>query len=453
MFVKNFVIPITQFRYGNSDELDLESICQFMSMGYFLGDTTYFRGLKQILPATEFELQGEKVINSKEYFSWHYNPKYRPFDEIYEEFVSILENSVKNASENVVIPISGGLDSRTLLVAALKLKKNIKGYSYHFQDGWNESKYGKTMSRKFGFDFKSFEVQEGGLWNYLDDLSIRNQCYSEFTHPRQFAFYEELKNKFSGTFLLGHGGDLFFDHMNVSENLLLGEQHAEIFNRMVKPSGYSLGNELWKQWGLSGSFHDYLTDQIFHAYNSIQIQNVNAHFRAFKSKFYVPRWTCTNLEIFNDFGPVKLPYFEDEMCKFICNVPEKILAGRKLQIEYIKRNNPTLANLEWESHKPFNLNNYRLDRAPFNYPYRGIQKLRRTMSTKKYIQRNWELQFLGKNNFSILSERILSLESLVDKNILSIALQNFKNKPNENFHGITMLLTLAQFKNNFFEKQ
>jgi hypothetical protein len=449
----NEIIPKKQFRFGIYDELDKESICQFMSMGYFLGDKTYFKGLKQILPATEFELLGGKIMNSEEYFSWHYNPKYRPFDEIYEEFVSLLENSVDNASENVVIPISGGLDSRTLVVAALKLKKNILGYSYHFKGGWNESKYGKSMSKKFGFDFTSFEVQEGMLWNYVDELSIRNQCYSEFTHPRQYAFYEELKSQFSGTFLLGHGGDLFFDHMNVSEKLSIHDQETEIFNRMVKPSGYAIAAKLWQEWGISDSFHEYLSNQISQAYNSIHINNVNAHFRAFKSKFYVPRWTCTNLEIFNDFGAVKLPYFEDEMCKFICGVPEEVLAGRQLQIEYIKRNNPLLAKLEWESNKPFNLYNYKRNKVPINLPYRGFHKFKRALSFTKYIQRNWELQFLGEQNFLKLSQRIFQLDGLIDRNILDQELINFKRNPKQYFHSITMLLTLAQFNIQFFEEK
>jgi hypothetical protein len=451
--LKNTIIPSIQYRFGSSDSLDFSSICEFISLGYFIGDKTYFKELKQALPATNFEVDGNQIIKSQEYFKWHYSPSERSFDELYDEFVSILEGSVGKAGENVIIPISGGLDSRTLVLAASRLQKNIVGYSYRFDNGWDETKYGLEIAKHFGFQFRDFSVKSGVLWDYIDKIAQRNQCYSEFTHARQFAFYEILKSEFKGTFLLGHGGDLFFDQMNVSESLSMNQQKEEIFKRMVKPSCLNLAQKLWEVWGISGSFNNHLKESLNNAYESINIENVNAHFRAFKSKYYVPRWTCTNLEIFNDFGPVCLPYFGDDMCKFICTVPESILAGRKLQIEYIKRNSAFLTSMEWESNKPFNLNNYKWNKSPYNLPYRALNKLKRSLNSTKYIQRNWELQFLGKNNENQLTERIFSLSELIDSKILSQSIGNFKNEPKNNFHAITMLLTLAQFQKQFIEKR
>src|SRR5690606_38601732 len=92
------------------------------------------------------------------------------------------------------------------------------------------------------------------------------------------------------------------------------------------------------------------------------------------------------------------PYYDNRLCEFICSVPEKYLAGRQIQIEYLKMRNPDLAKISWQSHKPFNLYNYHLNKMPYNLPYRVVDKMKRTLNAKKYIQRNWELQFLGDQN-------------------------------------------------------
>jgi asparagine synthetase B (glutamine-hydrolysing) len=446
----NEIIPKNQYKFGIKQGLDLESICVFVALGYFFGDNTYFKGFKSLLPGRIYKIDCETIIGSEEYFKWSYEPNYRAFEDIYEEFVSLFEESIRTMSGDLTIPISGGLDSRTLVVAANKLRKNIRGYSYHFENGWNESKYGEKMSKYLGFPFKMFELKNGMLWDYIDDLALRNGCYSEFTHPRQYAFYQELKEFCNGsTLLLGHGGDLFFDGQNIPEKLSLIGQEKLLFQKMVKPSGFELASELWKHWGLNGDFRKFLSDQINRGYHEIDIQNNNAHFRAFKNRFYVPRWTGVNLDIFKDFGNVALPYFTDEMCRFICKVPENILFGRKLQIEYIKRNNSFLAAMEWESNKPFNLYNSKFNRFPFNMPYRIIQRLRRPIIQNNYIQSNWQLQFLGDVNKQKLNMRLLSLNNLVDEQLIKYFIDNFEKYPKKYFHAITMLLTLAEFNNKF----
>ena len=77
------------------------------------------------------------------------------------------------------------------------------------------------------------------------------------------------------------------------------------------------------------------------------------------------------------------------------------MANRQIQIEYIKQNNPQVAQVTWQDHRPFHLFNYQKNKAPYNLPYRIKDKLKRVLNEqmgKKFIQRNWELQFLGQEN-------------------------------------------------------
>ena len=96
-----------------------------------------------------------------------------------------------------------------------------------------------------------------------------------------------------------------------------------------------------------------------------------------------------------------IPYYHDEMCNFICTIPEEYLTGRKIQIEYIKRKAPELARIPWQAYD-LDLYNYQhfntryLPRKVYRYARRMVRE--NIFKKSQVIQRNWELQFLGKQN-------------------------------------------------------
>ncbi len=149
-----------------------------------------------------------------------------------------------------------------------------------------------------------------------------------------------------------------------------------------------------------------------------------------------------------------LPYYDDRMCEFICTIPEEYLADRKLQIAYIKQQNPALAKITWEAQRPFNLYNFEKNKAPNNLPYRISNKLKRTVKSKlgkAYIQRNWELQFLGMENDEKLQEHLFceNMHPFISKPLVAKFYNNFKNVDAVKYsHPLSMLLTLATWNKN-----
>lgn len=127
-------------------------------------------------------------------------------------------------------------------------------------------------------------------------------------------------------------------------------------------------------------------------------------------------------------------------------------AGRQIQIEYIKRRNPKVAKIEWQQHRPFNLYNYHLNKVPYNLPYRVYGKLSRIINPKKFIQRNWELQFLGKQNEEHLEAYLFQNEKMheiVPKEVVASIYKKFQQEDAVYYsHSLSMLLTLSLFFSN-----
>ena len=124
------------------------------------------------------------------------------------------------------------------------------------------------------------------------------------------------------------------------------------------------------------------------------------------------------------------------------------MAGRKIQIEYIKQKSPELAKIEWQDHRPFSLYHYKWDKKPWNLFYRVYDKVNRIFRKEKLIQRNWELQFLGKKNNTHLRHWLLENKSLFDivpETLTSHIYNRFQSNNLKYSHPLSMLLTMSLF--------
>ncbi|EDM42965.1 hypothetical protein SCB49_01637 [unidentified eubacterium SCB49] len=436
-------------------ELDKEALCVFAATGFFLDTDSYWKDRKVVPPASthKYDTAGN-YLESSPWFSWHYTPRDISFKEALTEFTTLFETIIaeQTANHKVILPLSGGLDSRTQAVAFQHLGKKVQAYSYEFKGGYPETKIAKTLATICDFEFQKFEIDKGYLWNVIAELANINGCYSEFTHPRQMAVIDAFETM--GTvFSLGHWGDVLFDR-GAPEGLNMEQLPDYIFKAVVKKGGLVLANSLWQQWSLEGTFEAYFRKRIQTLLDAIAIDNVSAKMRAFKSLYWAPRWTSTNLSIFAEKHPITLPYYDDRMCQFICTIPEAYLADRKLQIAYIKARNEQAARVTWQAHKPFNLYTFHKNQSPHNIPYRVVNKLQReikkTLGTP-YVQRNWELQFLGKENEKELEKQLFgnALSGLVDVELTKEIYSKFKHEDAVYYsHPVSMLLTLSIWLQN-----
>lgn len=469
MIISQNIIPIKSVYYdvttqniianphNHNYELDYKAICEFIACGFFIDDATFYRNIKTLKPATQYTITNERIVAQKTTFKWHYAPLERPFAEIVNEFAQLFETIIREQVQDkkVILPLSGGLDSRTQAVALHHLNKEVAAYSYSFQNGLNETKYGKKIAKICNFPFQEFTIPKGYLWNTIDVLANANNCYADFTSPRQMAVINQV-TALGEVFSLGHWGDVLFDSMGVQDDMPLQQQVEVVFHKITKKSGLQLAQSLWEECNFSGNIVQHIKDKILSLLLDIDINNnANARIRAFKSLHWAPRWTSTNLAVFHLANPITLPYYDDRMCQFICSIPEKYLASRQIQIAYIKMRNPLVAQVEWQDHRPFNLYNYHKDKFPYYVPYKVYNKLNRLISTQKYVQRNWELQFLGKENFNTLSEYISrkELNKIVPKEIVSTYFNKFAQDNVHYAHTANMLLVLSVFTNKFLAIQ
>ena len=415
---------------------------------------TYSKKIKVCKPAVEYQLNNDEVIiKEKNVWKWNYEPVERSFGDVLCEFTELFERIIHESTfeKSILLPISGGLDSRTLIVP-ISNRKNLTLASYEFENGILETWYGKQFAEHYNIPFFTQKIPKGYLWDTINKTAEQNECFSDFLHPRQVAALNNWKG-LGDTILLGHWGDVLFDSHVESDNYSLDEQVNLLQKKILHNGGVELACDLWNHWGLEGSFTSYIMERLDFLYRGIQIEHPSARIRAFKSLYWAPRWTSVNLLLFSSIGRPIVPYYHDDMCKFICTVPERLLKGRKIQIEYIKKNLPFAATISWQKYHPLNLNNYKRFNNPLYFPVRVIRKLNRLTRIQLFNQhklniRNWELQFSGIKNLTQLNKQLIdnkNLEGFIPKSIIANYMNKFQKNPVKYAHPVSMLLTLALF--------
>ena len=450
---KTDIIPSTPFFIGEKKTYDLKAICVFAATGFFLDDDTYFQEQKVLKPASDYVINdfSNAIESNMPYFKWHYSPVERPLSQIVSEFASLFEKIIDEqvGNKKVILPLSGGLDSRTQAAALTYLKKNVQAYSYEFEDGHNETNYAEQIAKVCDFPFQKWIIPKGYLWKNIEHIAEINGCYTEFTHSRQAAVLDKFQHM-GDVFSLGHWGDVLFDDMKVADDMSFDEQAAMLYKKVLKKGGMELAKALWKSWNIDGDFEKYLKTRIEFLHSQIKItNNANAQIRAFKSLFWAPRWTSVNLSYFQSVKPITLPYYDYRICEFICTIPEKYLVGRQIQIEYLKFRNPALAKITWQDHRPFNLYSYNWNHLPWNIPYRILQKSKKILFRSNSIVNNYENQFLGESNEKFLKHWLFDnkdFDAFINPELVKEFYTKFKNTNSLLYsHPVSTLLTFSLF--------
>ena len=429
------------------DDIDLRSVAEWIACGFFLGDKNF----------TKLKYGQDEYFRAKE--SWYYEPRNISFNSAVEEFTHIFETLIFENIKNkkIILPLSGGLDSRTI-ASALRKKKKIVTYSYEFLGGVKETKYAKQISDEMGWAFYKYLIPRGYLWEKIEKLAEINSCQSDFTHPRQMAVIDQISN-LGDLIISGQWGDVLFDLSKLSHRANLDDQTGYLFNKIVKPGGLALSKSLWQEWGFSGQFEEILFNRIKELLLEIKINNPNRRVQAFKSIHWAQRWANPNLKIFSKNCELFIPYYDNSICEFICTVPDRYLEDRKIQIKYIQNRAPELAKIPWQVYD-LNLYNYQYFNNIY-LPRRAYRYLNRLFNEKIFkkppkVQRNWELQFLGATNSKYLEYWLFEkelLNNIISPKLIHAFYEKFQTNNQIIFsHPVSMLLTLSVWCEKFWKK-
>ena len=206
-------------------QLDWQGLAGFFNFGFFPGDLTHFQDVKILRPASETILdENGALIQQKRYWAWRHNPDtHRSYDDTVNEFADTFNSIVEDqaGSSHLALPISGGLDSRTIASAFKKdscssgKPESLWAYSYGYTPSSVETSIARQVAEKRGIHFESFIIQPY-LFNRMDQVMSSLEGFNDITMCRQAAIADEIALN-ADTILCGHLGDLVLNDTGLSQ--------------------------------------------------------------------------------------------------------------------------------------------------------------------------------------------------------------------------------------------
>ncbi len=423
-------------------DLDWLGIASFFTFGFFLDDRTYYDHVRVMWPASVYRLSAAGVLlGHVRYWTWHHTPDTtRTYDETLEIYDSLFRQAVARCatSERLLLPLSGGLDSRSL---AAVLPGTAQTFSYGYTQPSVETRIASQVARAANLPYTEF-VMPAYLFDHLPEIVRALHGAQDVTQARQTSVFEWMQAQ-GEVVLTGLWGDVWCDQMGLADGL---------------PAGYDFEAYAFKKLAKRG--HDWLLDNVVaqHLPNACDVLKqhladgiaefasiVDDDFRlkAYKTSRWAFRWSNASLRGHAMGAVPRIPYYDVDLIDFFLTVPTAYVRDRRLQIDHLKRYAPALAQVAWQQTRSSLFTEQFIDARRFAAI--ALNKLQRMLLSVPSYQRNWEVQFFALGGRERLTESLGDLSAFgVRQGAVEGLLADLYTNPNaHNGYSASLLLTFA----------
>jgi len=231
-------------------EIDPAGLASMLSFGYHLGELTLLRDVKCLPHARHIEFRtATDTFGIERYWNYPYGEMEAAASEaelaeaLHRHLARALKRRLRKV-EKILLPISGGLDSRTMagLLAQSDYSGEVLAYSYG-QSSSRDARYGRAIARKLGYrhihiptpvDFMTRHMEQAA-WRFDAEWAADSNWGARFshTHPAlgDIRGYTVLSG-FMGDVILG--SDRYNYRRKAGDAPLSTEQLAKIFIGAVR---------------------------------------------------------------------------------------------------------------------------------------------------------------------------------------------------------------------------
>ena len=439
-------------------KLDWAGLTGFFSFGFFPEDRTFFEDVRIVRPATRrvFDSTGRPLREVRTWVWRHEPDRHRRYAETVEQFGEVIRPVLADLAEGVrlAVPISGGLDSRTAAAVLTDGKGARDGagslwaYSYGYTGDSIETRIARKVAAARRLPFEALTVPSY-LFDQIEDVLRCVEGFQDLTQCRQAIVAARLAAG-ADRVLAAHWGDVWFDDAGLAGFPAPGTDRLveHCLKKIRKPGAEWLETNVCAPHVDGGDVERTLDAFVREDLRRLEaIEDPDFRVKAFKTDAWSFRWTLASLRMFQAGAFPRLPFYDTRVADFFLTVPSEFLAGRRLQIDFLKRSAPDLAAITWQAH---DANLFWATRPhSLQIPKRAMKKLWRLATRRRVVERNWEVQFLSPSGRSGLEKWLsspgLKLHDLVPREAVAALLADFLETPGARGRGytISMLLTFS----------
>lgn len=306
----------------------------FLCAGYVTGNQTLLEGIRQVQAAEIIKLEKSEIF-SKEYWTYatnkisknNYQLLQKELVTIYERVVNRLINLVKG--KTVVVPLSGGYDSRLILALLIKYGyKNLICFTYG-QKNSPEIEIAKKIANKLKIKIEVIEYSN----EFFDQQFVKEEFVNYIKYGSNFVSLSHIQDLYAvkylklnklvpkdSIFVPGHTGGLFAGSQ-LSWNINQNSSNKKVVSE-IKKNHFSLN------LGYYNNINYYHKD-------CFGFSNMDSwSWKERQSKFIV-----NSIRVYEYFGYKSIiPLWDKELTNFFKKVPFKFKNRHYLNRYNLERN-------------------------------------------------------------------------------------------------------------------
>jgi len=327
-----------------NSRLNEEKAAEFMVVGYVTGNETLFDDIKQIR-CGEFLIyqKNEMYLKSCCYFKFLHGDYYdlpesrliEMLDQIFVNAFSRLIESTSKQGKKLVVPLSGGLDSRIIVAMLKRLGVNDVICMSYGRKGSRESKISKHVAEALGYEWVFVESTEKKWHDYYnskeaDLFRILAGNLSSLPHMQDFPAVKELKIQGkipeNSVFVPGHTG--YGTHIPDSTNF-----DSEAYLTASLKKHYNL-------WPYGQRLENIFKQRINKSTSGLEIKDKETFANAieyFDSNERQPKFIYNSVRVYEFFGyEWRIPLCDTELIEFFLRVPVECRINCNLYKKYAR---------------------------------------------------------------------------------------------------------------------
>ena len=146
-------------------DTDLDSLNDYLTFQFILGDKTLFKGIKKLEPGHLLTIE-KSQLSTKKYWEVYYDIDFSHKEDYFiEKIQDLMDESIRlhmRSDVPVGSYVSGGRDSSIVAALASQIEStDFKGFTgkFSYGKGYDESSYAKDLSQKYSFELHELDIQ------------------------------------------------------------------------------------------------------------------------------------------------------------------------------------------------------------------------------------------------------------------------------------------------------
>lgn len=317
-----------------NQNLNDTSVFEFIITGYVSNEKTLVKDILQLEPGQYLVIENNQVTVTS-YFQFFHQvdeslDEASGVEELKKIFFRVFERLAKRiAGQSVMIPLSGGYDSR---IIALLLKefdvKPIRSFSYG-KPGNQEAQISKEVADRLGipWEFYTYSKADWFKWYHSEDWESYIEQASNLTsigHLQDWPAVKQMKERYEDPFVFipGHAGD-FIAGSHIPLELTIDREFDldEVVRQIMRKH-----HRLWDT--PDHQVKSLIISEIKDSLQGFPFQNreqASAAFEYWDWKERQAKFITNSVRVYEFFGQDwQIPLWDDEIVDFFLKVPVEL---------------------------------------------------------------------------------------------------------------------------------